>query len=246
MGAVFGLALGLTLLLPTSARADENGISFWLPGQFGSLAALPGVPGWSMAAVYYHTSVTGGGTVAAARQIQVGGFPANVAVNLNASLGASADAVLLNPTYTFATPVLGGQLAIGVVSVFGRLDADINGTLTALAGPLVTRRTGSIADSLTSVGELYPMATVKWNAGVHNFMTYLTGDIPVGAYSSTRLANLGIGHGAADAGGATRSSIRKPGLNFQPSLASLTISRTRTRNIRTASTAISIGACRNS
>lgn len=32
-------------------------------------------------------------------------------------------------------------------------------------------------------------------------MTYVTGDIPVGAYQSTRLANLGLGHGAIDAGG---------------------------------------------
>ena len=32
-------------------------------------------------------------------------------------------------------------------------------------------------------------------------MTYITGDIPVGAYDSTRLSNLGIGHGAIDAGG---------------------------------------------
>jgi hypothetical protein len=32
-------------------------------------------------------------------------------------------------------------------------------------------------------------------------MTYVTGDIPVGAYDSTRLANIGIGHGAIDGGG---------------------------------------------
>jgi len=32
-------------------------------------------------------------------------------------------------------------------------------------------------------------------------MTYVTGDIPVGAYQSTRLSNIGIGHGAIDAGG---------------------------------------------
>ncbi len=31
-------------------------------------------------------------------------------------------------------------------------------------------------------------------------MTYVTGDIPVGAYNSRRLANLGIGHGAIDGG----------------------------------------------
>ena len=32
-------------------------------------------------------------------------------------------------------------------------------------------------------------------------MTYVTGDIPVGAYSPTRLANLPIGHAAIDGGG---------------------------------------------
>jgi hypothetical protein len=45
-----------------------------------------------------------------------------------------------------------------------------------------------------------PQFAIRWNAGVNNWMTYLTGDIPVGAYNSTRLANLGIGHGAVDAG----------------------------------------------
>ena len=46
-----------------------------------------------------------------------------------------------------------------------------------------------------------PEFALRWNAGVHNYMTYITGDIPVGAYQSTRLSNLGIGHGAIDAGG---------------------------------------------
>jgi hypothetical protein len=46
-----------------------------------------------------------------------------------------------------------------------------------------------------------PIATLRWNNGVHNYMTYITGDIPVGAYDSTRLSNIGIGHGTIDAGG---------------------------------------------
>ena len=192
------LALGS---LPGAANADETGVSFWLPGRFGSLAAVPQVPGWSMAAVYYHTSVGASGAVAAAKQIQVGRFPANVNVNLNASLNAQADLVLLNPTYTFATPVLGGQLAIGITGLFGRANTSIDGTLTTVVGPLVGTRTGSISDSLTSVGDLYPMATLKWNAGVHNFMTYVTGDIPVGAYDPSRLSNIGLGHAAIDGGG---------------------------------------------
>jgi hypothetical protein len=32
-------------------------------------------------------------------------------------------------------------------------------------------------------------------------MVYAAGDIPVGAYDPTRLANIGIGHGAIDGGG---------------------------------------------
>jgi hypothetical protein len=194
-------AIALLGCVAEPAYADEGGVSYWLPGRFSSLAAVPGVPGWSMAAVYYHTSVSAFGTTAAAREIQIGRFPATVNTSLNLHLNAQADLVLLNPTYTFATPVLGGQLAIGVIGLFGRSSADLGGTLTAALGPLVTTRTGSIGDSITSVGDLYPQATLKWNAGVHNFMTYVTGDIPVGAYSPTRLANLGIGHAAIDGGG---------------------------------------------
>jgi hypothetical protein len=193
--------MALSGFLSDAARADESGVSFWLPGQFGSLAAAPQVPGWSWAEVYYHTTLAASGAVAAAREIQIGRFSPTVNVNLNANLNAQADLLLLNPTYTFATPVLGGQLAIGVTGIFGRSAASINGTLTASVGPLVATRMGSIGDSLTSVGDLYPMVTLKWNAGVHNFMTYATGDIPVGAYDPTRLANIGIGHGAIDGGG---------------------------------------------
>ena len=42
------------------ALADENGVSFWIPGTFGSLAATPLQPGWSLANIYYHDSVSGG------------------------------------------------------------------------------------------------------------------------------------------------------------------------------------------
>src|ERR1700712_4943558 len=76
--------------LSGTAHADESGVSYWLPGRFSSLAATPQVPGWSMAEVYYHATVSAFGSVAAAREIQIGRFPANVNVNLNASLHAKA------------------------------------------------------------------------------------------------------------------------------------------------------------
>ena len=201
--SVIAVAMAMTLsaISCPTADADEGGVSYWLPGRFSSLAATPQVPGWSMAEVYYHTSVSAFGNVAAAREIQVGRFPALVNVDLNLRLNGQADLVLLNPTYTFATPLLGGQLAIGIIGVFGRSSANLDGTLTAAVGPLAVTRMGSFGDSITSVGDLYPQATLKWNAGVNNFMTYVTGDVPVGAYSQSSLANLGIGHGAIDAGG---------------------------------------------
>jgi len=57
-----------------------------------------------------------------------------------------------------------------------------------------------VSRAVTGFDDLHPQAYLKWNQGVHNFMIYGFGDIPVGAYESTRLANLGIGHGAADGG----------------------------------------------
>ena len=164
----FGISLALALMMFGSLSevgyADEVGISYWLPGRFSSLAATPQVPGWSMAEVYYHTTVSAFGAVAAEREREIGRFSPTVRVNLNANLNAQADLLLLNPTYTFATPVLGGQLAVGVTGIFGRSAASINGTLTLGAGPFAATRMGSIGDSITSVGDLYPQATLKWNA----------------------------------------------------------------------------------
>lgn len=186
---------------PEISRADESGVSFWLPGTYGSLSAVPTTPGWSMAEIYYHTSVHASGAAAAAREFQVGRFSPNVNINLDLALGAQADLMIIAPTYTFATPVLGGQLSASVAGIFGRNSAELNGTLTTAVGPIVTTRQGFLNDALTSYGDLYPTLKLKWNQGVNNYMVYATGDIPVGDYSPTRLANIGIGHGAIDVGG---------------------------------------------
>ena len=42
---------------PEPSRADEGGVSFWVPGQFGSLAAVPAQPGWAFANIGYFTDV---------------------------------------------------------------------------------------------------------------------------------------------------------------------------------------------
>lgn len=193
------LAIALTSHART-AQADESGVSLWLPGQFGSLAAAPAVPGWSLGTVAYHTSVDASGNVAAAREIQIGRVPATANISLNANLNAHGDLLFVAPTYTFASPVMGGQLAVGVTGLVGRLSTSLAGTLTAQVGPVVATREGVLADSVSGFGDLYPMISLKWNQGVHNWMVYGFGDIPVGAYDSSRLSNLGIGHGGIDMG----------------------------------------------
>ena len=43
------------------SSADESGASFWSPGTFANLAAVPGPPGWSATATYFHATLMGGG-----------------------------------------------------------------------------------------------------------------------------------------------------------------------------------------
>ena len=196
----FATTASLIAIFSQPSLADEGGVSFWLPGLFGSLAAVPGQPGWSFLAFNYYDSVKAGADVSRSREIQIGKFNPTVNVNLNANLKSTVDIVWLQPGYTFATPVLGGQAYVGLGTVFGHNRTSLNGTLTASLPPFSLVRSDSISDSVTGFGDLYPVATLKWNQGVNNFMVYATGGIPVGAYESTRLANLGIGHGAVDAG----------------------------------------------
>jgi len=201
-GLVCGaLTLAAVTLVPGISLADEGGVSFWLPGFYGSLAAAPqAAPGWWLYTFNYYTNVTAGGSVAAAREVEIGRFTPTVTVNLSASLKAQAELEWVQPNYTFATPVFGGQLTVGLGEFVGWQSANLNGTLTASLPPFTLIRSDSISSSVSGLSDLYPSASLKWNDGVNNFMIYGTGDIPVGAYDSTRLANLGIGHGAVDGG----------------------------------------------
>jgi hypothetical protein len=207
-GFAAGVLAPAIMLFSQCALADEGGVSFWVPGFFGTLAAAPQQPGWSIANIYYHTSVSAGGNVALAREFQIGQVPANVTLTarLNASLNGTGDLGVVIPTYVFATPVLGGQASVGLVTSYGVVSTSLAGQLAgSLTGPgggsiPFGPRSDSFNDTTWGFGDLLPLASLRWNAGVNNYMTYITGDIPVGAYQSTRLSNIGIGHGAIDAG----------------------------------------------
>jgi len=192
--------LALCASATTIARADEDGISFWIPGFFGSLAATPQQPGWSVASILYNTNVSATGNAALAREITVGRFNPAVDVSVNASVRSNFTAEIVIPSYTFATPVLGGQASVFLLGLAAVNDTHLNATATGTVGPIPVARTIDLQQTTFGNGDLIPMFTLRWNAGVNNYMVYMTGDIPVGLYSSTNLANIGLGHGAIDGG----------------------------------------------
>jgi hypothetical protein len=201
-GAQLAAASVLALLVCTvnPARADEGGVSFWVPGLYGSLAALPGTPGWSFLSIYYHMSDSAGADLAlpVAGQIVVG-------------LDATGNIGMFGPAYTLESPIFGGQAQVSLVGIAAGIDVSVQGTLT---GPRGNTISGRREDSISGFGDLYPQATLKWNSGVSNYMVYLTGDIPVGRYQPNRLANIGIGHGAIDGGAGYTYLDPKTGLEF--------------------------------
>ena len=158
-----------------------------------------------MTSIYYHDTVSAAGDVARAREFEIGRVPANLSASFSGNINANVDLGFVVGTYTFATPVLGGQASASLLGAYGSNSSTLAGTLSGqLATPLGTipfSRFDSINSDIIAFGDLVPQFALKWNAGVNNYMTYVTADLPVGAYQSSRLANLGIGHWAIDAGG---------------------------------------------
>jgi hypothetical protein len=169
------------------ASADEGGVSFWLPGQMGSFAAVPGEPGPSVPLVYYHMSADAN----ASRSFIIGG-------NLVAGLNAKADLLFIAPTYTFTEPVAGAQAALSLVWPVGRTRVTADAVVTDAQGTTVSR---SRTDTASGGGDLYPLGSLKWKDGNNYWLGYLMGEIPTGAYQRGRLANIGGNHWAIDGGG---------------------------------------------
>jgi hypothetical protein len=201
--AVIALAISAGICsIPKSAFADEDGTSFWIPGFFGSLAAAPQQPGWSLTSILYNTNVSASGNAAVAREITIGQFNPTININVNASVHADATIGFVAPSYVFATPFLGGQASAALLFGYGNNETSLNATATATSTVVPGSITRSIAlqQDTTGFTDLIPQFADRWNAGVNNYMAYLTGDIPVGLYSSSNLANIGLGHGAIDGG----------------------------------------------
>jgi len=180
-----------------SATADEGGVPFWFSGGYASLAAVPTSPGWSLPVQGYYYS----GDASRSKS-----FTRGESVTLG--LESSMPLLFAQPTYSPETKVLGGQLALGLG--FGYANNTTDAEVSVFPSGAGLGR----SDSVSGFTDLYPVASLAWTSGADNWMTYLTGDIPVGSYESNRLANIGIGHGAVDVGGGYTYLNEKNGREF--------------------------------
>lgn len=179
------------------ARADEGGASFWLPGQYASLAAVPPSPGWSLSTDAYFYS----GKASVSEIFSTG-------ETIFAKPDSREALLLLTLAYALETKLLGGQLSLSLGGGYGgnRIQADLS---VSSRGTEFDR-----SDAVSGFVDLSPSASLAWNQGVHNGMAYLTGNIPAGSYNSGRLANVGIGFWAIDAGGGYTYFNQRTGWEF--------------------------------
>jgi hypothetical protein len=214
LAAAAALAIGCAAL-PAVSSADEGGTSFWQPGTFASFSAIPQQPpGWSLSIVDYYESTSAGADVATARAITAGRISATVKLDDSSHYTDRHDMVNISPGYAFATPVLGGQFSLGVTLVAGTDTVQLDQVLTGSLGKIGINRRVNETDTTTGLGDVAPLAQLRWSSGVHNWTTYVTGNIPVGDYDVHNLAIIGIGHGAIDGGGGYTYYDSKKGLEF--------------------------------
>ena len=120
LGFTFVLSVGIG---SRTVLADEGGVGFWVPGQFGSLVAVQSTPGWAFPVVYSHPSATARAGTSFRRGAEI-----------TAGLVTRSDLVQITPTYTFSSSVAGGQAAVGLQVGFGPAEAGVSAILFAPGG----------------------------------------------------------------------------------------------------------------
>jgi hypothetical protein len=189
------------IVVPKISLADEGGTSFWTPGTYASFSAVPQQPpGWSLSIVNYYASTSAGADVATARAIRAGRISATVELDDASRYADRHDLVNISPGYAFATPIFGGQFSLGLTMAAGTDAVELDQVLTGSLGKSAITRRVNETDTMTGLGDIAPLAQLRWTSGVNNWTTYVTGNVPVGAYDVHNLALIGMGHGALDGG----------------------------------------------
>ena len=96
-----------------------------------------------------------------AREITIGRFNPQINVSVDAHVHADATIGFVAPSYTFATPYLGGQASALLFFGYGNNDTSLNASATATTDipPLSITRSAALQQDTTGFTDLIPMFT---------------------------------------------------------------------------------------
>lgn len=198
----FIAAAVLFLAIISYAEAAENGKGIYLLGSNASGAGIMPPQGTTiMNFDYYYTGKASGAAASSIVNNETG-----TRLDLEANVTVNADLFIKVPTALWVAPgkILGGGFGVGLLVPIGwqdiSADADVFGNLTLADGR--TFSAGNrfrLSDDTFSFGDPVLMAFLGWNRG--NLHWRLTGmlNVPIGAYSADKVANMGFNRWAFDA-----------------------------------------------
>ena len=161
------------------------------------MAAVPDSPGWTLSVNPYYYN----GSTDSLAKTQRG-------ATVSTGTKSFSPIVYLQPGYAFETRILGGTPFLAVSWGPGQARTATETSSSA------SRSDIGRSDTMWGGTDITPFASISWNSGNNNWMTYLTGNIPTGTYNPESLANLGIGHAALDWGGGYTYYNASTGLEF--------------------------------
>ena len=150
------IVLAAAVCSTTAARADQGGVSFWVPGIYASMAAVLPDPGFSIPSTFYFYS----GKADRSDRFGIGGL---IAAGVEVK---DFEGVFLAPTWVPETAVAEGRLALSMMGVVANNEVEANISFQRI--PVDISRT----DDTFGVGDLYPMASISWNKGVNERATF--------------------------------------------------------------------------
>ncbi|MBX5163227.1 MULTISPECIES: transporter [unclassified Rhizobium] len=166
------------------AHGAEGGAGFYLLGSKGAAAAITPPPGvYFQNDIYYYSGDLGGG-----KALPTGG---------RLAVGVEGKAAIEIPTMIWILPedVAGGHLGLSATLPLGWKNTEADVTLS---GPRGGTATGSVSDSVFTVGDPLVSAFLGWEAGNFHWQLGTMINIPIGDYQEGEISNIAFHHWGAD------------------------------------------------
>lgn len=183
--ALAAMALvGGAVCMSTASHTAEGGAGFYLLGSKGPAAAILPPPGVFFQNDFYIYSGNLGGNA----QLPTGG---------RLAVGVDGTALVEVPTVIWVLPgeILGGHLGLSASLPIGWKKTSAQSTLS---GPLGGVFTGSITDTVFTVGDPIVSAFVGWEQGNFHWQVGTLINVPIGDYQDGEISNIAFHHWGAD------------------------------------------------